>query len=64
MMEQYDALEDFKWMPHRTITYIEVRFDKKIYHFPLKFLVLYQIHEHPKEILPLIQDSIRIMKEK
>ena len=64
MREHYDAIEDYKWMPHRAITYIEVRFDKKIFHLPLKYLVLYQVHEHPREILPLIQDSLRIMKEK
>jgi len=64
LKEHFNAIDDYKFLPHRSITYVEIVFDKRIFHIPLKYLALYAESPFPSEILPLIQDSVRIVKEK
>ena len=60
----YQAIEDYKLFPHRSITYVEIEYDERIFHIPLKHIVLYADTTTPSEILPIIQDSMRIVKIK
>ena len=62
MNEHYQAIEDFKIMPHKGNVYVEVATDNKVFHIPLKSLVLYTEKVRPTDMLPQIQDSIRIVK--
>ena len=64
LKEHFNAIDDYKFLPHRSITYVEIVFDKRIFHIPLKYLALYAESPFPSEILPLIQDSVRIVEEK
>tara|TARA_B100001245_G_scaffold136253_1_gene101194 strand:+ start:5117 stop:5590 length:474 start_codon:yes stop_codon:yes gene_type:complete len=62
METHYQAIEDFKIMPHKGNVYVEVATDNKVFHIPLKLLVLYTEKVRPTDMLPQIQDSIRIVK--
>ena len=64
MEEHYQAIEDFKTMPHRGNVYVEIAIDKRIIHIPLKQLALYTEKSRPSDMLAEIQDSIRIVKTK
>jgi len=64
MEEHYQAIQEYKIMPHRSIVYIEIAYDSRIIHIPLKQLALYTEKVRPTDMLPEIQDSIRIVKAK
>ena len=62
MEQHYKLIEDYKIMPHKGDVWIEVAGDNKIFHIPLKQLALYTEKARPSEMLPEIQDSLRIVK--
>jgi len=62
--EHYQAVQDYRIIPHRSTTFVEIVQDTRTFHIPLKHLVLYADTTTPSEILPLIQDSLRIVKVK
>ena len=62
MEQHYQLIEDYKIMPHKGDVWIEVAGDNKIFHIPLKHLALYTEKSRPSEMLPEIQDSLRIVK--
>ena len=64
MEEHYQAIQDYKILPHKSNVYVEIAADSRIIHIPLKQLVLYTEKVRPSDMLPEIQDSIRIVKAK
>jgi len=64
MEEHYHTIEEYKTMPNRSNVYVEIAHDGKILHIPLKILALYTEKSRPTDMLPEIQDSIRIVKAK
>ena len=62
MEVHYQIIEDYKIVPHKGDVWIEVEHDAKIFHIPLKQLALYTEKARPTEMLPEMQDSIRIVK--
>jgi len=64
MAEHYKTIEEYKLMPNRSNVYVEIASDKRVYHLPLKLLALYTEKLRPTDMLPEIQDSLRIVKEK
>lgn len=55
-------IEDYKIIPNKNIA--EIDHDRITYHIPIKFLILYQEHDKPKEILPLIEKCTITIKKK
>lgn len=64
MEEHYQAIQEYKVIPHRSNVYVEIAYDNRIIHIPLKHLALYTEKVRPTDMLPEIQDSIRIVKAK
>ena len=64
MEEHYQAIQEYKIMPNRSNVYVEIAYDGRIIHIPLKQLALYTEKVRPTDMLPDIQDSIRIVKTK
>jgi len=64
MEQHYKLIEEYKIMPHQGDVFVETRSDNKVFHIPLKLLILYTEKVRPSEMLPEIQDSIRIVKLK
>lgn len=64
MEEHYQAIQEYKIMPSRSNVYVEIAYDSRIIHIPLKQLALYTEKVRPTDMLPDIQDSIRIVKAK
>ena len=64
MEQHYKLIEDYKIMPHKGDVFVEIASDNKVFHIPLKLLALYTEKVRPSEMLPEIQDSIRIVKTK
>ena len=52
------TVDEYKIFPYRDLTFVEVIFQKRKYHIPLKYLALYDEHPIKSEILPLVQDYI------
>ena len=52
------TVNEYKLFPYRDLTFVEVIFQKRKYHIPLKYLALYDEHPHKNEVMPLIQDYI------
>ena len=64
MAEHYQTIEEYKLMPNKSNVYVEIASDNKVFHIPLKLLALYTEKVRPTDMLPELQDSIRIVKEK
>ena len=62
--QHYKLIEDYKIMPNKGDVFVETASDNKVFHIPLKLLTLYTEKVRPSEMLPEIQDSIRIVKLK
>ena len=52
------TVSEYKVFPYRDLTFVEIIFQKRKYHIPLKYLALYDEHPNKGEILPLVQDYI------
>ena len=52
------TVSEYKVFPYRDLTFVEVIFQKRKYHIPLKYLALYDEHPHKNEVLPIVQDYI------
>jgi hypothetical protein len=56
------TIEEYKYFPYKELVYVEIKYTGKTYMIPVKYLALYTEHPHPNEIMPLIQDSLKIAK--
>ena len=55
-------IEEFRIMPYMGLTYVEIQHRTRVYHIPVKYLALYYEHPDPNQIMPLIQDALKIVK--
>jgi len=56
------TIEEYKFFPYKELVYVSIPYNHKLYMIPVKYIALYTEHPHPNEIMPLIQDSVKITK--